>query len=281
MVIDFHTHVFPAWLRDNRSEYLQQDPCFAALYSSPKAEMVTAEELLQSMDRAGVDVSVVLNIDWKSHELSSRTNDYILEAVSRYPRRLVGFCAIQPTAGEAALREMERCARAGARGIGEMRPDIQGYDLGDEAVMGALVRQAEEWGLILLTHASEPVGHPYGGKGSVTLDMLYRFLVRFPEQPIVFAHWGGGLPFYALMPEVAKVMEKAYFDTAATPFLYRAQVFPQVLELVGEDKVLFGSDYPLIPQERVLRQIRSQKLPPAAEAKILGHTAQRVLGLWN
>ncbi len=281
MVIDFHTHVFPAWLRDNRSEYLQQDLCFATLYSSPKAEMATAEELLQSMDRAGVDVSVVLNIDWKSHDLSSRTNDYILEAVSRYPRRLVGFCAIQPTAGEAALLEMERCARAGARGIGEMRPDIQGYDLGDEAVMGAVVRQAEEWGLILLTHASEPVGHHYGGKGSVTPDMLYRFLVRFPEQPIVFAHWGGGLPFYALMPEVAKAMEKAYFDTAATPFLYRAQVFSQVLELVGEDKVLFGSDYPLIPQERVLRQIRSQKLPPAAEAKILGHTAQRVLGLWN
>lgn len=233
------------------------------------------------MDRTGVDVSVMLNIGWVEEELCCRTNDYILEAASRYSHRLVVFCAIQPAAGEAALREMGRCAGAGARGIGELRPDVQGYDLGDEGVMGPVVERAGEWGLTLLTHASEPVGHAYPGKGSATPDMLYRFLVRFPAQPVVFAHWGGGLPFYALMPEVAKAMDNAYFDTAATPFLYKAQVFPQVLQLVSEDRVLFGSDYPLVSPGRIMRQIHSQKLSRTAEEKILGDNARKLLRAWN
>ena len=70
------------------------------------------------MDEAGIDMSVVLNAGWFSHELCVKTNDYILDSVSRYPKRLVSFCAIQPRAGDAAIVELERCAKAGTRGIG-------------------------------------------------------------------------------------------------------------------------------------------------------------------
>lgn len=280
MVIDFHTHIFPPWVKEDRQECLKRDPCFAQLYSSPKAKIATAEEVIASMDQTGVDISVVLNIGWTSQKICAEINDYILEAVARYPNRLVGFCTIQPRAGEVAIRELERCAQSGARGIGEMRPDDQGFDLGDKELMSPFVEVAKRYHLPFLTHASEPVGHQYSGKGIVTPGILYRFIGNFPELCIICAHWGGGLPFYALMPEVASALANTFFDTAATPFLYKPQIFKHVAEIAGADKILLGSDYPLMSPRRVIAQIESIGLPQEIEAMILGGNAQRLLE-WN
>ena len=279
VIIDFHTHIFPPRLRENREEFLGHDPLFTHLYSDPKAKVATAEELIASMDEEGIDISIILNIGWTDHELCLQTNDYIMEAISRYPDRLVGFCAIQPRAGKAAIAEIERCVRGGIRGIGEIRPDIQGFDLGDEAIMNPVIEAARRHGLVLLTHSSEPVGHEYKGKGNITPDILYRFICRFPQLPIVCAHWGGGLPFYALMPEVKTALGNVFFDTAASPFLYRPEIFKHVAEIVGVDKILFGSDYPLMPPSRIIKQLRSLNMGPEAEALILGGNAKRLLNI--
>jgi predicted TIM-barrel fold metal-dependent hydrolase len=271
--------MFPLWLRERRDEYIKLDPCFSLLYSQPEAKMATAEELLASMDEAGIDSSVVLNVGWVNHELCVKTNDYILDSVSRYPTRLVGFCAIQPRAGDAAIAELERCAKAGARGIGELRSDVQGFNLADKTTMKPLVDAALKHNLIFLTHSSEPVGHEYSGKGGITPDILYSFITAFPNLKLVCAHWGGGLPFYALMPEVAKALTNVFFDTAATVFLYKPEIFEQVNRIIGSDKILFGSDYPLVPQNRVLAQIRSSQLSEEDKARILGANAQKLLCL--
>lgn len=277
MVIDFHTHIVPPKIKEKRAKYSGRDPGFSLLYSQTEAKLVTAEELITSMDRDGVDLSVVLNLGWTSHELCVETNDYILESVSRYPGRLVGFCNIQPQAGDCALAELERCAQAGARGLGELRPDIQGINLRDGMVMRPVVEVAMKYDLIFLTHASEPVGHEYPGKGNITPDILYSFIVQFPDLKIVCAHWGGGLPFYALMPEVSDALSNVFFDTAATPFLYHRQIFQQTMYLVGIDKILFGSDYPLLFQKRVIDQVNSLDLPELAKEMILGANARRLL----
>ncbi len=279
MIIDFHTHVFPPDIKKKRNKYIERDPCFALLYSSKDAKIATADELIASMDEAGVDISVILNIGWTTHELCVETNDYIIESISRYPQRLVGFCAIQPQSPEAAVAEIERCAKAGIRGVGEMRPDMQPFDLGDELVMEPLVEVLRKHKLILLTHASEPVGHDYPGKGVITPDILYPFIASFPDLTIVCAHWGGGLPFYALMPEVEKAMSNVFFDTAASPLLYTPQVYNQVIQLVGGDKILFGSDYPLLAQSRLLEEIRALDLPQETKSLILSGNAQRLLGI--
>ena len=279
MIIDFHTHIFPPWIEERRYEYLKRDSCFSLLYSQPKAKLVTAEELIASMDENGIDLSVALNIGWVSHELCVETNDYILDSISRYPDRLIGFCSIQPKAGDAAIIELERCAKAGARGIGEMRSDVQGFDLADKTIMKPLVDAAMKHNLIFLTHSSEPVGHQYIGKGSITPDVLYSFILSFPDLKLVCAHWGGGLPFYALMPEVAKVLTNVFFDTAATVFLYHPQIFPQVSDIIGSDKILFGSDYPLISQSRIMAQIQSLELAKRDKTKILGGNAQKILNI--
>ncbi len=281
MIIDFHTHVFPPQVKKNRSKYVDSDPCFALLYSKKEAKLATADELIASMDKAEVDVSVIVNIGWTTHELCVETNDYILESIAKYPRRLVGFCAVQPNSDEAALAEIERCAQAGARGVGEIRPDMQLFDLGDETLMQPLVEMLEKHKLILLTHASEPVGHEYPGKGSITPEVLYPFIVNYPDLTVVCAHWGGGLPFYALMPEVKRAISNVFFDTAASPFLYSPQVYHQVIQLVGTDKILFGSDYPLLEQSRLINEIRSLDLPEETKDLILSGNAQRLLSIDN
>ncbi|MEE9520825.1 MAG: amidohydrolase family protein, partial [Dehalococcoidales bacterium] len=202
-----------------------------------------------------------------------------LESVARYPKRLIGFCAVQPNSYDAAIAEIERCAEGGIRGVGEMRPDMQLFDLVDEVLMEPFVEVLKKHKLILLTHASEPVGHDYPGKGAITPDMLYPFITSFPDLTIVCAHWGGGLPFYALMPEVAKVMSNVFFDTAASPLLYSPQVYNQVTQLVGGDKILFGSDYPLLAQGRLLKEISSLDLPEETKNLILSGNARRLLGI--
>jgi len=231
------------------------------------------------MDEAGVDISVIVNIGWTTHEMCVETNDYIMESISRYPQRLVGFCVVQPQSHEAAAAEIKRCAKAGIRGVGEMRPDLQLVDLTDEIVMEPFVEVLRKHKLILLTHASEPVGHNYPGKGGVTPDILYSFIASFPDLTIVCAHWGGGLPFYALMPEVKKAMSNVFFDTAASPFLYAPEVYNQVIQLIGADKILFGSDYPLLAQSRLLEEIEALDLPEETKGLILSGNAQRLLGI--
>ena len=279
MIIDFHTHVFPPQIKKNRSKYIDSDPCFAILYSEKNTKLATADELIASMDKAGVDISVIVNIGWTTHELCVETNDYILESVARYPQRLIGFCTVQPHSYEAAITEIERCAQEGIRGVGEIRPDIQLFDFRDEEVIEPLIKVIRRHKLILLTHASEPVGHNYPGKGSITPDALYPFITSYPDLTIVCAHWGGGLPFYALMPEVKQAMNNVFFDTAASPLLYSPQIYNQVIQLVGAERILFGSDYPLLAQRRLLEEIKSLNLPEETSGLILSSNAQKLLGI--
>jgi predicted TIM-barrel fold metal-dependent hydrolase len=279
MIIDFHTHVFPPQVKQKRGQYIDRDPCFALLYAKKEAKIATAEELIDSMDRAGIDVSVIVNFGFMTHELCTETNDYILESIARFPKRLIGFCTVQPQSLDAAIAEIERCAQNGAKGIGELRPDIQLLDLEDEAIIAPLMETIKKHRLILLTHASEPAGHDYPGKGIITPDVLYPFIIRYPDVTIVCAHWGGGLPFYALMPEVQKALQNVYFDTAASPFLYQPQIYTLGSQLVGADKILFGSDYPLLLQTRLLQEIDSAALTEEEKSLILSGNAKRILNL--
>jgi hypothetical protein len=167
---------------------------------------------------------------------------------------------------------MERCAKAGARGMGELRLDE--FDLKEVEEMGIAM---QERNLILLLHSSEPVGHSYLGKQGTALKDLYRLIQKLPELTIVCAHFGGGLPFYGLMPEVLSTLTNTFFDCAASPYLYHPKVFQVTMDIVGEDKILFGSDYPLLLPRRYFSQIRSLNLSPDVQDKILGGNAEAIL----
>lgn len=279
MIIDFHAHIFPPHIQANRAPYLARDHTFSHLYSDPKARLSTADELVEKMDAWGIQVAVTVNMGWSVHEFCVETNDYILESARRFPDRLVPFCVVNPALGDPAVEEVERCAMLGARGIGELHSYAQGYRLDDSKVMGPVMEVAQRHGLIVLTHSSEPVGHDYPGKGTVTPEQLSGFINDFPDATIVCAHWGGGLPFYALMPEVRESLKNVYFDTAASPFLYTPQVFPTVVEAIGYEKILFGTDYPLISYKRLLGQVDGLGWPQHVKDGVLGGNGARLLGL--
>ena len=279
VVIDFHTHVLPARFQQHREDYLRRDATFAALFANPKARIATAEQLLAAMDRAEVDVAVVMGYGWTDAEVAREANDYLLESASCHPQRLVAFCSLNPAWGRPAVYEVERCARGGAKGIGELHPYTQGLDITDREAMAPLMDAARELGLCVLTHASEPVGHEYPGKGHTTPDQLYAFSYNFPDNTIVCAHWGGGLPFYALMPEVGQSLANVYFDSAATPLLYRSAVYSAAVQSAGCERILFGSDYPLVGYHRALGQARESELEPDVQEKVLGGNAAKLLGL--
>ena len=143
---------------------MERDATFGALFASPNARMATAERLVRRMDEDGVEVSVVMGIGWTHIDLARAVNDYLIEAVKKYPDRLVGLAGVNPAWGAEALREVRRCVEAGLRGIGELHPDTQGYDLGDLDTMAPLMEFVREHGLIVTTHSSEPVGHRIRGR---------------------------------------------------------------------------------------------------------------------
>jgi predicted TIM-barrel fold metal-dependent hydrolase len=172
MVIDFHTHIVPPKVKQNRDDYARKCRSFASIYADPKAKLATADELIAAMDQDGVDVSVVLNYGWSAQSLCAEVNEYILESVARYPKRLVGFFSVVPSEDDVAVREVERCIKGGAKGIGELRLDSNLKKKNSLEIIKPIVDIIIRNNLILLTHASEPVGHQYSGKQPLICCML-------------------------------------------------------------------------------------------------------------
>jgi uncharacterized protein len=278
LIIDFHTHITAPEIIDRRDDYLVRDAWFRDLYANPKARLSSAKDLIKAMDEGGVDQAVVFGFGWRDMDLCRRDNDYVMESVAHYPGRLIGFGVINPGAGSEAIREIERCAAGGLRGLGELMPDGQGYRLDDEKTMAPIVEAALAHDMPLLTHCSEPVGHLYPGKGTVTPDEVIRFARLFPEARLVCAHWGGGTIFYELMPEVSRLMHNVYYDTAASLYLYQDDIFTLAARW-APGKVLFATDYPLIRPQRFIERMKAVRIPTVTLRRMLGGNAWRVLKL--
>ncbi len=278
MIVDFHTHIFPPEIIAQRERYIARDPWFAELYGSPRAKTADANDLVASMDVDGVHCSVTFPFGWSDPGLIEDCNSYVIEAMRRYPGRLIGLAAAQPLAGARAVAEVDRCARAGMPGIGELMPHGQGYRLSETRHFEPLAEVARAYNLFVLTHTSEPIGHLYSGKGNVTPAELQAFLTAFPDLRIVASHWGGGYPFYELMPEVHAAAAQLWYDSAASLYLYRPEIFTIVARIVGPEKLLWASDFPLLGQRRMLDYVRASGLSDTDLALALSGNAATLLG---
>ena len=161
MIVDAHTHVFPPTFHGRRSEMAQKDRIFGEMYSNPKSSMISFEQLINAMDMNGIDIAVVTGIGWENPELGRESNAYIAEAIHKYPKRLVGFCSVNPIWGDAALTEIEACAGDGFRGVGELH--FQSWDTTIQSIV-PMAEVASRLEMPLLGHSSEPAGHGYAGK---------------------------------------------------------------------------------------------------------------------
>ncbi len=276
MKIDVHTHIFPEEINKNRERFFRGENEFKSIYESESAKMVTADELIVQMDENGIDISVVFGFPWNNIEFAKINNDYIIHSVKKFPNRLIGFTCLNPLSKN-AIYEVERCLSSGLKGVGEIA-----FYLDD--INEKIIKKLEDIMLICLKkdypfmlHTNEPVGHEYPGKADMKLKNIYNFVKSYPDNKIILAHLGGGIFFYKIMKkEVDEVMKNVYYDTAAVPFLYKKQVYIESLKFAGIDKILFGSDYPLINPQRYFKDIDEVLKDEMLNSAIKGENAKKL-----
>lgn len=278
IVVDSHVHVFPPELIRRRDHLTQTDLWFSELYINPAAHLAVTEELIESMDEADMRWSVLCGFPWSDAGLCREHNEYMCQSRLAHPDRLAWLATVVPQ-DPSAPQEAERCFRDGAAGIGELNADGQGFALGDPEALAGLVEVCRAYDRPIMFHVSEPVGHQYPGKGTATPDRLLRFLEHFPDVRVIAAHWGGGLPFYELMPEVARMTRNVVYDSAATTYLYRFPVFRSAIELAGARRVLFASDYPVLAQGRLRKRVERLALAEDTWRMIAGENAMQFFQL--
>ena len=276
MIIDCHTHIFPDEISLNRERFLDGEPTFSMIYSSSKAVMINAEALIREMDESGVDMAAVCGFPWVNPDTVKKNNDYIMEAVAAYPDRLIGMACFDAFS-ENIAEETQRCLQGNMRGVGELAFYLSGIDEDALDRLSDVMDVCREHGFPVMIHTNESVGHMYPGKTPISLPEIYNLAKRFPENNIILAHWGGGIFFYTLMKkEVQDVLKNIYYDSAASPFLFNPDIYRYGVELAGADKVLFGSDYPLIKPSRYFKEMASTNLSPEHERRIKGENAARL-----
>jgi len=243
------------------------------LYSHKTSKLEGVQNLIQDMDADGVDVAVVFGFPWKNPDNYRRHNDYIIEAVAANPDRLIGLSCFDPVSSEGA-REAERCFKSGLKGVGELA--VYDSPLTDDIIlrMNDVMAVCRAHDAPLLMHVNEPVGHHYPGKQAITLKQIENLINRYPDNKIILAHWGGGIFFYALLKkELKEALTNVWFDTAASPFLYDPAIYKTAGSIIRYDKILFGSDYPLIKPDRYFREIDTAGIEPEDMAKLKGDNA--------
>lgn len=273
-VIDAHVHLFPPEVAADPQAFISQDEWFRETHSRDGIVFPTAATLLASMDDAGVAVSVVAGWPWRDPALCHAHNVYLSEVAAATEGRLVWLGIVNPADRDAAA-EVLWCRDHGAHGIGELNADAQGFTWDAPEDTDAVAQACIQRGIPLMAHVSEPVGHVYPGKGTATPERFVRFARAHPQLTIVAAHWGGGLPFYELMPEVAADLKHVWYDSAASTWLYDHRVVAVVADLVGTNRILWGSDYPVLRQKRFLHRFE-EHAPGEGLHAMLGTNAMAV-----
>jgi len=273
MIIDAHTHIFTSRMKQDRSVYFKNEPEFSLLYDSPKAAICTIDDLILSMDRHQVDTSVVCGFPWRTPDTIKKNNDAVIEAVIKNPGRIKGLACFD-AAWDGAADETLRCIDAGLSGAGELAFYLSGIDETALGYLTPVMAVLKETGLPCMIHTNEPVGHKYPGKTPITLEQIYALAKAFPDNKIILAHWGGGIFFYNVMKkEVRDVLKNIWYDTAASMFLYSPQIYDMAVVAGLADKILFGTDYPLLPPDRYYKDMDASGMTPEQKAMVLGKNA--------
>ncbi len=276
MIIDCHVHLLPKKVRHDRTPFVQSDVAFGSLYSSPKAKLASESDIIEYMERSEIDKAVIFGFPWEDHRLVSENNDEIWDFHERHSDRIIPFAVLSTAGGDQAVKEAERTIRAGFAGLGELAVYHRGWSLANFDNLTPCLRIAEAAGVPVMIHVNEPVGHDYPGKISVDFGGLLRMIKTNPKVDFILAHFGGGVFVYGLMPEVAAALCRTYFDTAACPFLYDSKIFEVACRILGPDKVLFGSDFPLLPFSRYLKELEESGIEESVKKSILGDNFLRI-----
>ncbi|WP_331771629.1 amidohydrolase family protein (plasmid) [Embleya sp. NBC_00888] len=209
-------------------------------------------------------------------------NDEVAEAAAANADVLIPFASIDPFRGRAGVREARRLiTEYGVRGF-KFHPSIQGFHPNDRMAYG-LYEVIEELGAIALFHTGQTgIGAGLPGGGGIRLKYsnpmhVDDVAVDFPHLKIILAH--PSFPWQDEALSVATHKPEVYIDLSGwSPKYFPAQLV-QYANTLLQDKVLFGSDYPVISPERWLADFAQLPIKDHVRPKILKDNAARLLGL--
>jgi len=244
-------------------------PQALAVFSAPKA--ITAADLIEQMDIAGIDRAVILsdaygfsnpfkNPGSDEYARVRAENDWVSTQVATYPTRLIGFCAVDPLR-DYALDEIERCSRdpnlsTGLKlhfGNSDVNLDIEEHVERVRAVFAS----ANAHGMSIVVHARANIDHgrPYGSKQAQVF--LERLLPAAPDVTVQIAHLASGGGYDAMVDDALKVYAEAiqrrdprarnlYFDASGIPITgmweQNASLLTERMRQIGMNRILFGVD---------------------------------------
>jgi len=280
VAIDFHTHAersraghdsLPPSLRDAAAEHFRGD------LPRPTPQEVADHYRERRMK------AVIFPVD---HELATGQppvpNEEVAEAAAANPDVLIPFASIDPARGRAGVEAARRLiADHAVRGF-KFHPNIQGFFPNDRMAY-PLYEVIAEAGLPALFHTGHSgMGSGLPGGGGIRLKYSNPMDVDdvaadFPEMPIILAH--PSFPWQEEAISVAMHKAQVYIDLSGWSPKYFPPVLVQYANTVLQDKVLFGSDYPIITPDRWLSDLEQTKIREDLRPKILKDNAARLLGL--
>lgn len=277
------------------------------------ARMSDLTERIGNMDAMGVDVQVLSaslvhqGLEWADAQTSLRlartTNDWIAKAVASQPTRLLGLGTLPLHVPALVVAELERCMRdLGLRGAA-ISTTAGAMELGDPQLRPFWAK-AEELGAIVFIHPGgnrdarfkryhlwNSVGQAFEEAMAISSLMYDGVLESFPGLKICVSHGGGYMPYY--MGRIDRnYIEKAntrinmskppidylrmlYFDSC----VYERSVLQHLVEKVGAERVLLGSDYPVGESKPIEFITDAAALSPSEKERIVGANATSLLGL--
>lgn len=260
MIIDTHTHTFPQTIARRAISHLETLSGCQAIGSGLEGD------LLQSMEQAGIDLSIIAPI-----ATSPRAHSINLKSAGQKNPKLLFLGAIHP---QTENREEEICflKEAGFKGI-KMHPDFQDFRVDDEKVF-PIYEAMEQNGLFLLLHAGEDVSFRGSRKGSP--EKIARILTIFPRLKIIAAHMGGYDSWEEALTHLTGY-DNLWLDTAFCAGTLSPDRFETLIKEFHFQKILLGSDWPWMEQRKSVEAIQSLSLSDVEKTAILGENMQKLL----
>jgi len=245
VVMDAHCHVGRSWLM---------------LYL--KDRNYTAEDLIACMDECGVDMAVVSG-SGRAPEIME-WNKRVLEAVKKYPNRLMGFVRINPLL-EDAMETIEHYVKDyGFNGI-KLHPMQDFYQSLDPAAQEVLSKAAKLRVPVMIHSGTDPWTMP--GQIADLADM-------YPEVPVIMAHSGHGQLYQHAVPSARRV-KNIILETSGHPGW---QVFTNAVKTIGADRVVYGSDWPCASMKAEMMKIKRLPISEEEKGQVLGGSLAKILG---
>ncbi|MEF8787993.1 MAG: amidohydrolase family protein [Planctomycetota bacterium] len=259
--IDFHTHAFPDDLAEDAIEALEQGDAVAHLDG-------TTADLLDSMDRAGIERSVICCGATKPGQFPS-----IIEWCRQIQSaRLIPFPSVHPDDPQAVER-VRQVADEGFRGL-KLHAYYQDFTVDDDDLF-PIYEELQRQDLVLVAHAGFDFAFPDDRRAEPR--RIAEVARQFPDLRMVASHLGGWKDWDEVEEHI--VGTDIYMETSFGAELLGLERTRQILMTHPSGRLLFGTDSPWTDQVRAVELIESMDLPSERERLLLRRNAIRLLRL--